>query len=150
MKHDYFVRAPGNYDVDEASNETALHSFDESKTQQQFKEEVDINTIVRRFGLTGEMPSDIRVPQYGDFSNVVDYQSALNAVIAADESFMSMPAEVRSRFANDPQKLLEFLAVDSNRDEAIKLGLVTKPPEVTRDAVMAIDELAARFPVVGK
>ena len=30
--------------------------------------------------------------------DIVDFQSAMNAVRGAEESFMAMPAEVRSRF----------------------------------------------------
>ena len=56
MSRGVFLRTPYNYDVDEVSAETGLACFDESLTQQQFKEESDINEIVRRFGLTGQTP----------------------------------------------------------------------------------------------
>lgn len=146
-----FLRAPYNYDVDEASDAAGLRTdIDpdtgeelESATQQQFAEETDINVIVERFGLTGQLPENFRAPVSGDFTGVTDYQSALNAVIAADAEFMSLPANVRERFQNDPQRLLEFVGDDKNRDEAIQLGLVPKPVEKPRDAVQAIDELAA-------
>lgn len=142
-----FVRSPFNYDMNKASDEAGL-SFvgTESATQQQFAEEVDINTIVRRFGLTGKMPENIGFPEYGDFADVTDYQTALNAVRAADESFLTIPAEVRARFHNDPQELLSFLNDGRNKDEALKLGLISLPPEKPRDVVQAVDELAARFP----
>lgn len=145
-----FLRTQFNYDVEEASLAAGLDSSIDpdtgeelqSATQQQFAEEVDINTIVKNFGLTGQLPENFRAPVSGDFTGVTDYQSALNAVIAADEEFMTLPADVRERFANDPQKLLEFVENDKNRDEAITLGLVPKPVEKPRDAVQAIDELA--------
>lgn len=142
-----FLRTPYNYDMDAASDEAGI-SFvgTESRTQQQFAEEADINTIVRRFGLTGQMPENIGFPEYGDFSEVHDYQTSLNILREADEAFLRIPAEIRARFANDPQQLLEFLHDGNNRDEALKLGLIPKPPEKPRDAVMAIDELAAKFP----
>lgn len=138
------LRAPFAYDVDAASNEAGL-SFegDEGKTQQQFKEECDINEIVRRFGLTGSVPETFSMPVSGDFTAVTDFQSAMNAVRAAQEGFMQLPGELRARFANDPGSLLEFLNDESNREEAIKLGLVARPPEKTRDVVQAVDELAA-------
>lgn len=120
---------------------------EEGKTQQQFKEEADINTLVRRFGLTGKLPDNVRVPVTGDFTDVKDFQTSLNAVINAQNSFMELPSAIRKRFANDPQALMEFMANPDNRDEAIKLGLVSKPAEVPRDAVMAIDELAAKLVV---
>lgn len=114
-------------------------------TQQQFAEEADINTIVRRFGLTGELPSAMRAPIYGDFTGITNYQDALNAVLQAEAGFNDLPADLRERFANDPARMLQFLADDRNKDEAIKLGLVNKPPEQTRDVVQAVDELAAKL-----
>lgn len=122
-------RTPFNYDTDLASDEAGLY-FDGSdgKAQQQFKDECDINTIVRRFGLTGELPNDVRVPQYADFTDAVsDYQTALHQVIAADREFMRLPPDLRYRFRNDPQQLLEFVSDESNRDEAQKLGLLKAP-----------------------
>lgn len=119
-----FVRSQYNYDVDAVSRETALSCLEPTLTKQAFAEECDINTIVRNFGLTGELPGNFKEPQYGDFSGIFDYQSALNAVIAADESFMMLPADIRARFHHSPQALLEFVSREENRDEAIKLGLV--------------------------
>lgn len=119
-------------DGDKVSQLTALECSEESMTQQQFKEECDINTIVQRFGLTGELPDGIRMPTYGDFSGVGDFQTAANLVVAAKEEFMRLPANIRERFYNDPQKLLEFVSDEKNRDEAIRLGIVEKPPEVDR------------------
>lgn len=128
-----FIRAPYNYDAEAVSRETALACDpEESVVQQQFADECDINTIVRRFGLTGELPNQVSMPQSGDFTGVTDFQSAMNMVRQAQEAFMELPADVRYRFANDPQRVIDFLEDAANRDEAVKLGLVTKPPEVTR------------------
>lgn len=121
-------RAPGQYDPDIVSDETALLCEDESMTQQSFKDESDINTIVRRFGLTGELPSDLQMPQSGDFTGVGDYHSAMNLVRAAQEEFLRVPADLRARFENDPARLMRFLDDEGNRDEAVKLGLVNAPP----------------------
>ena len=141
-----FLRAFGNYDVDEASRESGLVcDASEGLAQQQFKEECDINTIVQRFGLTGEMPQNVRVPVSGDFTGVVDFHSAMNAVRGAQEAFMELPGRVRARFGNDPQALMEFVGDVANRDEAAKLGLLAPKPEVTRDVVKAVDELAAKL-----
>lgn len=144
-----FLRTQFNYEPDKIRLDSALfcdaEDPEDNRTQQQFKEESDINEIVRRFGLTGEMPDNPRVPQYGDFEEVTDFQSAMNAVRQAEEGFMELPADVRARFANDPQRLMDFLADEANRDEARKLGLVRLPPEVPRDVVTAVDELAARL-----
>jgi len=125
-----FLRTPYNYDVDKVSDETGLACPDPSLAQQNFKDESDINYIVRQFGLTGELPAQAISPQYGDFTGVLDYHSAVNAVLAAQDEFMELPAQMRARFDNDPAKLIDFLENEENREEAIKLGLIDKPISV--------------------
>lgn len=121
-----FLRTPYNYDVDSVSDETGLVCKDPSLAQQNFKDESDINYIVRQFGLTGELPGQTLSPQYGDFTGVLDYHSAVNAVLAAQDEFMDLPAQMRARFDNDPARLIDFLQNEENREEAIKLGLVAE------------------------
>lgn len=125
------VRTPFNYDRRKASLASALVCTDETRAQQQFKDECDINEIVRRFGLGYDMPVGLKVPTYGDFSNLESYHDACNAIAEAHENFDLLPAHLRARFDNAPYKLMDFLSNDSNRDEAIKLGLVPAPIPVT-------------------
>lgn len=118
-----FLRSPFNYDRDQASDEAGLANDMPSMTQQSFAEDADINVIVERFGLTGQMPEPLN-PQYGDFSQVGDFQSAMNAIADAQSGFMSLPAALRARFGNDPAQLISFLEDPANRSEAVSLGLV--------------------------
>jgi phage internal scaffolding protein len=120
-----FLRTPYNYDTMEASNASALSCEDPSLAQQHARDESDINTIVKRFGLTGQLPDNVRTPTYGDFEDATDYHTALNAVRAADAAFMQLPADIRTRFNNDAGAFVDFVADDSNRAEAEKLGLVS-------------------------
>lgn len=122
-------RSPNNYDARKASDDTGLTCEDPTLTQQQFAEESDINYIAERFGLTGELPQVLELPKYGDFTGIFDFQTAQNSVIHAQKQFMTLPAKMRQRFNDDPQKLLAFLEDPANRDEAIFLGLVNKPQE---------------------
>jgi len=124
MKKPPFLRTAYNYDLDAASNESGLHCEDATLTQQHFKDECDINNILRQFNVTGLLPQAALTPRYGDFTGISDYQTALNQVIAAEDEFMRLPAELRARFENDPAQLIEFLENSENKDEAIKLGLV--------------------------
>lgn len=148
-----FFRTGFNYDRDAVSRETALNceidpvtgEIVPSMTSQQFADDVDINTIVRRFGLTGQLPQSLSVPLSGDFTGVTDFHSAMNLVVAAQDEFMKLPADVRDRFGNDPGALVAFVSDEANRDEAVKLGIVPPPPERTRDVVQAVDELAAKL-----
>lgn len=119
-----FLRTEFNYDVDAVSRETALHCLDKSLAQQHMRDECDINEIVRRFGITGEMPNKFEAPVFGDFTGVGDYRSALQAVRDAGEKFMELPADMRARFENDPQRLIDFVGDERNRHEAFTLGLV--------------------------
>jgi len=143
-----FIRNPYNYDTLAASNESGLRCEDATRTQQHFKEETDINNILRQFNLTGQLPNKTLSPRYGDFSGIGDYHSALNQVIAAEGEFMTLPAQLRARFDNDPQELIEFLNNPENKDEAVKLGLISKPeasaPIMESTSEKAGDEPAAQ------
>nr|QJB18905.1 MAG: internal scaffolding protein [Microvirus sp.] len=119
-----FLRTQYNYDTIAASNESGVACEEPSLAQQQFKDECDINNILKQFNITGQLPTSPLEPRYGDFTGIYDYHSALNSVIAAEDGFMALPADLRSRFLNDPANLIDFLSNESNRDEAIKLGLI--------------------------
>lgn len=127
-----FIRSPYNYDVDAASVESGVDCSEaEDMTQQQFKEECDINEITRRFGLGAEMPKGIKVPTYGDFTGIESYHDACNAIAEAGESFDSLPALVRDRFRNDPGAFVDFVLDEKNKDEAVRLGLIQAPAPVS-------------------
>lgn len=115
------------YRDEELGQKSEIHCSEDLAVQA-YKDDSDINTIVRRFGVTGELPRSSVEPFYGDFSEAVDYQTALNMTIEARQAFDSLPSSVRSRFENDPGKLIGFLQDDSNREEAETLGLVRKAP----------------------
>lgn len=126
-----FVRSPYNYDRRVASLDSALRcTDDEDMTQQQFKDECDINTLMERFGVTGHLPAPIKVPLEGDFTDVDDYHGAVRAVRQAEEEFMKLPSKWRVRFNYDPQAMMDFVHNPDNRDEAIKLGFFAPPPPV--------------------
>jgi len=125
-----FVRSPYNYDRDLVSDETGLFCAEPTLAQQNFREETDINYIVDTFTRTGTLPNQPLPAQFGDFTGVHDFHSALNSVHAARDAFMTLPAAVRTRFANDPGQLIDFISRPDNYDEAVKLGLVDSSPLV--------------------
>lgn len=105
----------------------AFTTVGDSATQQQFKDECDVNNILAKYKKTN-MLTHINRHQgnFGDWSNVEDYQTSLNKIIRARDAFESLPSELRSKFLNDPKNLIEFINDDKNNDEAIKLGLKVK------------------------
>lgn len=128
MSKQVILRSMFNYDVDQVSVETGLFCADPSLAQQQFKDECDINVILDRFNVTGQLPIAALPPEFGDFSGVSDYQTALNAVLDAQEAFDSLPARVRERFANDPAAFVDFCLDEANKDEMAQLGLLNSSP----------------------
>lgn len=126
-----FLRTPYNYDTDEATAETALVCETETKTQQQFRDDTDINTIIARFGIEAQVPADFKWPEPNEFIDTFDFQSSMNIIRKAQEQFMSLPADVRSRFDNDPQKFMQFFNNPRNQEEAIEMGLAQRIPEPT-------------------
>jgi len=105
-----------------------------SRTHQSFKDECDINNIVRKARQTGFFGHMTKaVPQFGDFSEVPDYQSALNMVIDAQEKFLQIPARIREQFDHDPNKFIEFVSNPSNSEELVKMGLAMSKAEKPAD-----------------
>ncbi|QXP08194.1 MAG: internal scaffolding protein [Arizlama microvirus] len=99
---------------------------DRSLTNQADMESADINKIMARYEKTGVLidASGVeRKPQYGDFTVLKDYHSMMSAVRNAERAFDLLPANVKNRFLNDPQKLIDFLENPVNDKEAVSLGL---------------------------
>lgn len=142
-KYEVFLRTPYNYDTDAASNESGLACEEPSLAQQHFKEECDINTILQKFNITGMLPQSPLSPRYGDFSGISDYHTAMNRVIAAQDEFEALPAQIRARFGNDPANLIEFLNNEANRPEAEALGLVETAAAEVVEAANVTPEKAA-------
>lgn len=86
-----FVRSPYNYDTKAASDETGTVCTEPSLAVQDALEDSDINVIVARFGLTGQMPENPKLPQYGDFTGITDFRTAVEAVTQAQEEFYQLP-----------------------------------------------------------
>ena len=116
----------------------AFQTTGESITQQQFKAECDVNNILAKYKRTG-MLSHIQKHQgnFGDFSSIEDYQSSLGKLMQAQQSFESLPSELRAKFENDPAQLISFLSDEKNNAEAVKLGLKIerKAPETIQSAM---------------
>lgn len=104
-----------------------------SRTDQQYKDDCDVNFIMDRFFKTGQISHLARREGHAlDVSDVTDLAGALQQVRAANELFMDLPAKVRDRFANDPVQFFDFVNDPKNGEEAVALGLaeIRKAPDV--------------------
>lgn len=114
-------------------HKTGVITTPESMTKQSFVPECDINNILRSYRATGQI-NHIRANAaqgvYEDLPDPIDYQTSLNILMEARDSFDSLPSAVRRRFGNDPREFLAFITNPANQDEAIAMGLATdtRPP----------------------
>lgn len=110
------------------------------RTKQSFRDECNVNNILakyrRQLGVDYlKQYAGYLTGSFGDVSGAVDYQTALEKCSEAGEAFDAMPSKLRSRFENDPARLLAFLSDVSNRQEAIELGLLPVPDPKVSDPV---------------
>lgn len=140
-----FLRTAYNYDRDQASFDAGLSTGDDTPTIQSAKEECDINVIVERFGITGMMPQNLAPLTFGDFSNVGDYRTAMDALNSARDRFMELPSAVRARFGNSPQAFLQHCEERDDKgnrvhiDQLRKWGLAVDPPKEPEVRVVKVE-----------
>lgn len=103
-----------------------------SLTQQQFKDEADINYIISMYNSSGVMPSfhgdgQPSEPIFADFAELPDSaQEMYNQMLQAKANFDNLPLDIRKRFNYDPGAFLEFVDNPNNVDELVAMGLATK------------------------
>lgn len=116
------------------SRRIATINEEPTETQQQFKEECDINNIMKKYGNDPVAFQALTRPggKFADFSEIQDYQGMLQTVFEAQSAFNSLPAEMRLRFRNDPSYLLDFIQDPKNYAEGIQMGLLVPKPDFAR------------------
>lgn len=99
-----------------------------SLCQSQFKEQQDINNMIARLA-RGDTSVLKQTGFYYDISNIPDnLQDALSMQLRARDIWhYEGNADIRQRFVS-PENLIDFLADERNRDEAVKLGLIKEVP----------------------
>jgi phage internal scaffolding protein len=94
-----------------------------SLTKQSFKNECDVNNILKNYNKTGVMPENFNPGEYRDLDGT-DYQEYMQTVASANSMFEELPSALRKRFKNDPAQLLSFVHDEKNVAEAHSLGLL--------------------------
>lgn len=102
----------------------AVYPRGEDLTKQSFKDECDINILMQRYQDTGMLDHVNQAePRYADVT-AMDYQEAMDIIADANSMFYALPSEIRDRFGNDPQRVLEFAEDPRNEAEAVELGFL--------------------------
>lgn len=108
-----------------------------SLTKQAMLAECDINGIMKRFEKTGIITHLAKREAYfADVSSVPDFATAIKVVEDAERMFMSLPAQVRKEFENDPVKYVEFCSNPANIDRMRELGIADK---LEREPVVKVE-----------
>jgi len=106
------------------------HVFEQTKTEQSQKDEVDINKIVARHGT--ELIAQVAALQQFTYDDVTgnDFQESMNAILQAKESFSLVPSEIRKHFDNDPAKFMDYIHNPENKDQLVAWGLMNPEQEI--------------------
>lgn len=115
-----------------------------SLTQQHFKSETDVNTIMKRYRRL-DVVSQFHPNQavFGAFDQVPDGMfGAMLRVRQAEEAFMELPAHVRKEFDNEPAALVHALEAAQKGDPSAKellrsVGLLKTKAEPPAEPVAA-------------
>ncbi len=92
--------------------------------QQHFKEECDINNIMRKYVQTGLITHvSENQGRFADVSMVGSYHEAVQRVKDTREFFMKLPVKMRAEFLNDPSLFLDFIADPGNLEDLEQMGL---------------------------
>lgn len=119
---------------------------DPGRTQQHFKEECDVNNIVKRFAQTGVYDHVAAgIPRYAHCSSQ-SFTEAKFMIAEINSHFERLPAETRRHFENDPEKFVAAHEDPERRDELVELGLAEPLPESENEPDEAPDPPVADPP----
>ncbi len=119
-----------------------LTDFGPGETQQQFRDECNINNILKKFQKTGAMEhANKHSANYG-FASGLDFRESMEIVTKAQEMFNDLPSSIRSKFGNSPEAFLDFATNPENAAEMVKLGLAeeTRPRTRKEDKETVMDK----------
>lgn len=119
---------------------TTIDPNEPSLTQQNMKDSTDVHQIMKKYTKNQQdafLKSPVAQGIYSDTASMPSYQTAMEFVAKADSAFELLPSNIRSRFRNDPQQLMDFLQNPKNKEEAINLGILKKPVQTEPSAAAA-------------
>lgn len=97
------------------------------RTKQEFKDECDLNVLMKKYEKGPPLPVSRAMPRYVDAFDLPSYQEALSVMADAERAFASLPSRVRGEFDNDPEKFVAFASDEANIDKLRDWGLAPRP-----------------------
>ncbi|QCQ84861.1 internal scaffolding protein [Blackfly microvirus SF02] len=155
MAKNTFPQAVNDFVKNNAAD-TVFNTKGASLTRQEFADECDINTLMKRYETYGTSMHQLRPDavaasggMYVDFSempnNLIDY---LAMVKDAETAFMSLPAPVRREFDNNAVAFVDFASDPRNIDQMRIWGLAA-PAKAPVEPVQAPAPVSSSSPPSG-
>lgn len=116
------------------SDESKIFFLDESLTQQHFKDECDLNVIMKRFGRVSDTAfldylNSFPKGRYGDFGDLPDYRTALDVVRSTEAEFEALPNDFKKQFDFNVERYLDYVSNLKQQEAVQKPQQVDKPVE---------------------
>ena len=95
----------------------------EIRTKQSFKDQTDINKILKKAQKTGSIAHLQKYPEavYGEFDGEMDLLTAQTRLGRAQEIFAELPSEARAEFGNNPAQFVTWAADPANNARLAEL-----------------------------
>lgn len=104
---------------------------DPSMVKKSFAKDADINNVVRKYiSQNVPFPTDPKLV-FGDFSKTSHLSDAFDLVGRAMDAFDELPAKVREKFENDPQRFLHALEKNPKAIQDAYRELKLRPTDPT-------------------
>lgn len=119
------------------------------RTEQNHKDEVNINNIIRRHGIDLiQQVATMQAPamQWDDVTGN-DFQEAMFKVTKAQQTFDQLPSDIRKKFDNNPAVFLDYVQNPDNVDSMIDMGLAIRKPEQPTVNVKVTNESISTKPM---
>jgi len=100
---------------------------EENMAKQSFKDECDINNIVRQL-MGGRMELPTLPPEFEDATVIASLEDSLQTAAHLQSYFESLPADMRERYRNDALVFAAGITAEEHREDARQLGLFVDPP----------------------
>lgn len=94
----------------------------DGRTKSEFANECDLNVLMERYRKAGVVPVPMGEGVYMD-TDIPDLPTAMQYMIEAENSFNSLPSDVRKEFDNDPVRFVEFATDPANIETLREWGL---------------------------
>ena len=110
-----------------------FQTIGESLTQQSHAAAADVRNIIKQYDRTGLIANVNKgIAQYGDYSEINEYQESLNMVIEANANFAELPSHIREQFNNNAGIFFEFATNPKNSEKMVEMGLAKAPEKVVK------------------